>query len=81
MSEGIEVVFGGGLLAREFDQSALPQCHDWLLAAGVDNIDMACRYGGEKLLGGTGTPKRFTIDTKTWGGPNGATREKIPADA
>lgn len=86
MAQGIKVVYGGAGIAtglRAFDESSLPQCYDQLLAAGVHNIDTANLYGdSEQVLGRTGAPERFIIDTKTRGGFGpGATRQNILDEA
>ena len=77
---GLPVVFGGAMLGpdRAFkDTETVNELYAVLEKGGVKTIDSAQLYAGsEKLIGETGGPSKFTIDTKWQGGFAGALNTK-----
>ncbi|KAI6456290.1 hypothetical protein MCOR15_007299 [Pyricularia oryzae] len=70
-TNGISIIFGGAC----FVESTVEEVDSWLNVlerASIKNIDTAELYGQSQfLLGKTGAPSRFTIDTKVPGGLGG----------
>lgn len=70
-TNGISIIFGGAC----FVESTVEEVALWLNVlerASIKNIDTAELYGHSHfLLGKTGAPSRFTIDTKVPGGLGG----------
>ncbi|KAL5867500.1 hypothetical protein ACKVWL_011418 [Pyricularia oryzae] len=70
-TNGIRIIFGGAC----FVESTVEEVDSWLNVlerTSIKNIDTAELYGQSQfLLGKTGAPSRFTIDTKVPGGFGG----------